>query len=140
MSWLTRLPYKWNRLRVVEIFASLGAMSWWADKSRSAVTVVEAAPPVDRFAQAQSHMRSLKAQLDSLDAAMLLFKKTHRVTTDRYSRLLGIQSPTLTGRAVIETQWQALLTRRDALVPQWHQALHQWSDLKLSAGEKNATT
>jgi len=88
------------------------------------------APPIDRVQETQRRVRALKNELDLLDAEMLKFKTENRITTDRFSRLLGVNCNEITGRAAIEREWRVLLRRRDALVSAWHRALFEWSQAK----------
>jgi hypothetical protein len=106
-------------------------MSWF---SKSAA-VAEPEPVIDHYEVAQERVSALKRQLDSLDSEMLAFKNKFTIRSDRYGRLLSIQSPSLSGRDAIEAEWRALLCRRDRIVADWHQALHEWSELKMKNGE-----
>ena len=111
-------------------------MSWF---SKQIVAAPEPElPPVDRLEEARLAMVSAKADLDLLDRAMLTFKTRHHVLTDKFGRLLSIQSATLTGRAKIEAEWRTLLARRDVVMTRWHAALFLWSDLKLLKEKQNA--
>lgn len=101
---------------------------------RESQAVAELESTVYPYAAAQDRVRELKVLLAALDAEMLAFKTKFTIRSDRFGRLLGIQSPSLTGRAAIENEWRALLCRRDRIVADWHQALHVWSELKI-AGE-----
>jgi hypothetical protein len=114
----------------VHFCVNTAPMSWWGE-SRTAATVAEPAPPIDRFGEAQNHIHELKTELDALDREMRPFKTAHHVSTDRFGRLLSIQCATLTGRAAVKKTWRELLTRRDKLVPQWHAALHEFAQLKM---------
>ncbi len=113
---------------------TLARMSWWGEKAEAvAESAAIAAPVVDREAEALSRVRELKAQLNELDAAMLKFKRENKITTDRFGRLLGCHCSTITGKARVETEWRALLTKRDRMVNAWHKALHEWSEAKMEA-------
>jgi hypothetical protein len=102
-------------------------LSWWSEK----IEIAE--PPIDAFSEALARVRALKASLDSLDKEMLAFRTANKVRTDRFSRLLAIECPTLNGRAAIEFQWRSLLRRRDKLANEWHAALHRYAELKEAA-------
>ncbi len=94
------------------------------------VTVAEPAPPTDHEAECLARVRTSKAVLDEIDSAMLAFRTRYKIRTDRFGRLLAIESPTLGGRAKIESEWQVLLRRRDKAVAEWHSALHEWVGAK----------
>lgn len=105
-------------------------MSWWGEKPQQ---ILEIEPPIDREAEALARVRELKTQLDELDGEMLKFKTKHRVRTNRFGLLLGIECATLTGRPPIEKAWRELLRRRDKIVAEWHAALREWSQAKQEA-------
>ena len=105
-------------------------MSWWGDRAPQKETPAPIPAPIDREAEARTKVRLLKASLNALDADMLHFKTKHRVKTDSFGRLLGIESPSMTGYAQIRIEWDALLRRRDRNVAQWHSALKAWSEAK----------
>jgi hypothetical protein len=93
-------------------------------------TVEEPPAPVDPEAESLALVRTSKAVLDTIDADMLAFRTRFKVRTDKFGRLLAIESATLTGRAKIEAEWQGLLRRRDKAVAEWHSALHEWVGAK----------
>ena len=99
---------------------------WPFEKS---VTLDEPAP-TDPEAECLARVRTSKAVLDEINSEMREFKSRYKIRTDSFGRLLGVESPTLGGRAAIETQWRALLARRDKAVAEWHSALHEWADAK----------
>jgi hypothetical protein len=86
--------------------------------------------PVDHEAVCHERMRAAKAVLDIIDAEMRAFKGNYRVRTDRHGRMLAVESPTLGGYAKIESEWRALLARRDRAVAEWHACLHAWAAVK----------
>src|SRR6266487_1172178 len=94
------------------------------------VTVAEPAPLTDHEAECLARVRTSKAVLDEIDSTMLTFRTRYTIRTDRFGRLLAVESPTLTGRAAIEAEWQGLLRRRDKAVAEWHSALHAWVGAK----------
>jgi len=109
-------------------------MSWWGEKPQQILDEpAPIAPPLDRVEQTQQRVREIKSELDTLDAEMLKFKKEHRVRTNRFGVLLGIECASLTGRPEIERDWRALLRRRDGLMSAWHRALFEWSEAKGAA-------
>ncbi len=85
---------------------------------------------IDYEAACMERVRAAKAELDTIDSAMLAFRTRFKVRTDKFGRLLAIESATLTGRAKIEAEWQGLLRRRDKAVAEWHSALHEWVGAK----------
>jgi hypothetical protein len=100
---------------------------------------VEPESVVDREAEAHQVVVELKMKLAALDADMLAFKSLHKIRTDRFSRLLGVESTTIGGFAEIEREWRILVRRRDSLISQWHAALYRWAELKEAAkAAKNA--
>lgn len=88
---------------------------------------------VDREAEAQAAVVALKKQLADLDRAILAFKTKYRVRTDRFSRLLSVECPGISGYEKVHTEWRILLHKRDALVPRWHAALKNWAEAKEAA-------
>src|SRR5882757_6226822 len=101
-------------------------MGWF---SKSA-TLPEPAPPIDREAQALNRVREIKGELDQVNAEMLAFKTKNEIVTDSFGRLLRVSCKTIGGRAEIESQWRALLRRRDAAMNRWDKALREWSELR----------
>jgi hypothetical protein len=103
-------------------------VSWF---SKSA-TVDEPAPaPVDRHAEAQARIREIKSELAQINGEMLAFKTKNEIVTDSFGRLLRVSCKTIGGRAEIESQWRALLRRRDAVMARWDAALREWSALRM---------
>jgi hypothetical protein len=86
--------------------------------------------PVDAEAACRERVRVAKAELDRVDSAMLAFRTLHKIRTDRFGRLLAVESPTLGGYGKIQAEWEALLRRRDAAVSEWHACLHVWATVK----------
>ena len=105
-------------------------VSWWAERTQAVAESAPVAPVVDREAEALSRVRLSKAALDEIDREMLQFKTKHAVKTDRFSRLLSVHSPGMTGYSAIRCEWDALLRRRDKAVAQWHAVLREWSQAK----------
>jgi len=89
--------------------------------------------PIDRLKETHARVVEVKALLDALDNEMRVFKSLHKIRTDRFSRLLGVESPGIGGFAAIDAQWRELLRRRDRLVSAWHEALRIWSEVKETA-------
>ena len=87
----------------------------------------------DREAEALRQVRTLKAQLAELDREMLRFQTKHRARVSRFGVLLSVHSPNMNGYAAIRAEWDALLSRRDKIVAQWHGALREWSEVKGAA-------
>jgi hypothetical protein len=87
-------------------------------------------PEVSREEMAHARVVALKRELDLLNGEMLRFKTANKIRTDKFSRLLGVESPSIGGREVLRREWQTLLNRRDALVSAWHQSLHEWAQAK----------
>ncbi len=105
-------------------------MSWWGERFRQETPAPPiAVEPIDYKAAALERVKALKVKLDALDSEMLHFKTLHRIRTDRFSRLLSVESPGIAGFEPIAVEWRVLLKRRDSLVSQWHEALHTWSAL-----------
>lgn len=102
---------------------------WPFSETQQTLEPAPAAAPVDREAEARERVRVVKAELDAIDAEMLAFKTKFRVRTDRFSRLLGIEA-SLSQRPKIETEWFALLKRRDIATANWHAALFAWAATK----------
>jgi len=100
-------------------------MSWWGEKSQQILKPAPIAAPVDREAEARSRVVLLKAQLNDLDAEMLAFRTKHRARVSRFGVLLSVHSPTMNGYALIRTEWDRLLRRRDKVVAEWHAALRE---------------
>jgi len=110
-------------------------MSWWGEKAAEKLETEPGpiAVAVNHVEETQSRVRELKNSLDALDAEMLAFKNKNRITTDRFSRLLGVNCSEMGGRAAVEREWRCLLRRRDSLASQWHAALHEWASMKGAA-------
>lgn len=83
----------------------------------------------DPVEEAHARVKVLKEQLDALDGEMKTFKTRHKITTDRFSRLLRAEAP-FAEFGKIQLAWRILLRRRDGLVSEWHKALHQWASEK----------
>jgi hypothetical protein len=112
-------------------FCLSSGMSWWNE--RKAVEILEIEPPIDRVTETQLRVSELKKQLDELNGMMLAFKTKNKITTDRYSRLLGVNCSDIGGREKIECEWRVLLRKRDGLVDAWHKALFAWAAAKEAA-------
>ena len=107
-------------------------MSWWGERFPASKTPLPIEPePIDYKAAALERVKALKLKLDSLDGEMLAFKSQHKIRTDRFGRLLSVESAGIAGFEPIAVEWRVLLKRRDSLVSQWHEALHTWSALQV---------
>ena len=89
----------------------------------------------DREAAAQAAVVALKAQLAELDREILHFKSRYTIRTDRFSRLLSVECPGISGYEKVHREWRILLHKRDSLVPLWHAALKNWAAAKQAAKE-----
>ena len=89
------------------------------------------APPVDREAVLLAELREIDWQLAALDVEMRQFRTKHSLRTDRFSRIIGAQTASLTGVAGIQREWQVLLKRGDKLFFARNDVLKEWSALRL---------
>jgi hypothetical protein len=103
-------------------------MGWFSKTATE--TIPAPAPVVDRCEEAQARVREIKSELDQINREMLAFKTKNEIVSDSFGRLLRMRCSTIGGRAEIESQWRALLRRRDAVMARWDASLREWSALR----------
>jgi hypothetical protein len=88
---------------------------------------------ITREEELHRELQTVKAELASLESEILHFRKENHVSADRFGRMLGCQTSAIGGRATIESEWRALLSRRDVAMGTFAEVLKAWSDSKMEA-------
>jgi hypothetical protein len=91
------------------------------------------APPIDREATLLAELHEIDWHLAALDVEIRHFRQKHSLKTDKFNRILGMQTAGLTDVAGLQTEWKALLKRSDQLFFRRNDVLRQWSAAKMEA-------
>jgi hypothetical protein len=78
---------------------------------------LEPAPIVDREEELRAELRETEVALSQLDGEMKDFRRANCIRTDRFNRIVGAQSDSMTGKAGLERTWRGYNARVNLLLP-----------------------